>query len=146
MRVVVGLLVWSLVEISLYVVVGGAIGLWATLFVVIGSAVIGVSILSRLGKSGFGELRQVRGGLAQGAHKGLMALGAILLILPGFLTDAMGAALMVPFVRTMVMRAILHFGRSIIVTATPARDDVIEAQAIEETPGKRPMPSGWTKP
>jgi UPF0716 protein FxsA len=43
------LLAWPLIEIALFVTIGGAIGLWLTLLVVIGTGFLGVALLQRQG-------------------------------------------------------------------------------------------------
>ena len=141
MRVILGLVLWSMAEISAFVVVGGWIGLAATLVVVIGSAVAGVMILQRLGQHGLRDLRQVRGGMAPGAHAGLTVVGAIFLILPGFLTDVLGLLLMIPFVRLWLMGRLMKLGGRL----RAASDDVIEAEVIEVKPDALREPSGWTR-
>ena len=78
-------LVLPLVEIALFVVVGGWIGLWSTLAVVIGSGILGVTLLRRMGAPSLGV---VRGDLLSPlAERALLAVAAMLLILPGFLAD-----------------------------------------------------------
>ena len=80
------------------------------------------------------------------AHSGLIALGAVLLILPGFLTDMIGLALLVPPLRMVVIARIGSRLRTASVRQTYARpqDDVIEAVVIEQK--RDGEPSGWTKP
>lgn len=96
------ILAWPLLEIGLFVVVGGWLGLWATLAWVILSAFLGIGLIRGLG---MGALREVRGGgglsaLQPMAHSALIMLSGMLLILPGFFTDFLGLVLLVPPVRT----------------------------------------------
>lgn len=92
-----------LIEIGLFIQVGGAIGLWATLFVVVATAVAGTSLLRH---QGLGALARVQQSLDRGeaplepVFDGfcLLAAGALLLT-PGFFTDAVGFALFVPALR-----------------------------------------------
>ena len=86
------ILAWPLLEIGLFVVVGGWLGLWATLAWVVLSAVLGVGLIRW---QGMGALREVRGGawlqaLQPMAHGALIMLSGMLLILPGFFTDFLG--------------------------------------------------------
>jgi len=105
MRVFALILAWPLLEIGLFVVVGGWLGLWATLAWVVLSAMLGIGLIRGLG---MGALREVRGGggleaLQPMAHGALIMLSGMLLILPGFFTDFLGLLLLLPFVRTALI-------------------------------------------
>ncbi len=147
MRVLTGLIAWSLVEIALFVIVGSWVGVLGTLAIVLGSGVAGVMILRQQGVQLGQALRQNMGaGRLPVAHSGLVALGAVLLILPGFLTDMIGLALMVPPIRAVIIARIGSRLRTATVHQTYARpqDDVIDAVVIEQR--RDGEPSGWTKP
>lgn len=95
-----------LVEISLFVVVGGWIGLWPTLAIVIGTAFLGVWLLRQEGERARIDLRaSLNAGrnpaalLAGGAFR---VVAAFLLILPGFLTDMLGLLLLLPPVQHLI--------------------------------------------
>ncbi len=98
------ILVVPLVEIALYVLIGRVIGVWLTLAWVVLSAAIGVYILKRASR--FGTISFDRGMQALGhplsplARRVMQILAAILLILPGFLTDTLGLLLLLPPVQT----------------------------------------------
>lgn len=143
MRVILGLLVWSLVEIGLFVWIGGAIGVWATWGVVLGSGVLGVAVIrgQSLPRQVQGRLQDLAGPLAHGS---LRALAGFLLILPGFLTDFIGLCLLVPAVRNVVIDRL----RSRLTQwfPQPQADDVIDGQAVEIMADRLEKPSGWTKP
>ena len=97
-----------IIEIALFIQVGGLIGLWPTLAIVVVTAVAGTWLvrtqgrlaLARLAQS-FNELRDPTEPLAHGA---MILLAGVLLLTPGFFTDAVGLALMVPKVRTWVLK------------------------------------------
>jgi len=147
MRVLLGLIAWSLVEIALFVTVGSWVGVLGTLAIVLGSGVAGVWVLRRQGVQLGQALRQNMGaGRDPVAHSGLIALGAVLLILPGFLTDMIGLAMLVPMVRAVIIARIGSRLRTATVHQTYARpqDDVIDAVVIEQK--REGEPSGWTKP
>ena len=147
MRVLMGLVAWSLVEIALFVTVGSWVGVLGTLAIVLGSGVAGVMILRQQGVQLGQALRQNMGaGREPVAHSGLVALGAVLLILPGFLTDMIGLVLLVPPIRAVIIARIGSRLRTATVHQTYARpqDDVIDAVVIEQR--RDGEPSGWTKP
>lgn len=139
-------LVLPLVEIALFVVVGGRIGLWPTLAVVIGSGILGVGILQRMGGVG-SSLTVVRGDLLSPlAERTLLAVAALLLILPGFLTDTLGLVLLLPFVRRLI---VAQLGLRVRQAGGGRRADetVIDGEFYEIEPETREVrpPSGWTR-
>lgn len=149
MRVILGLLLWSLIEIGLFATVGGAIGLFATWAVVIGTGFLGLAILRGAGPKRMVGVRTVDlgGPLARGILRGL---AGVLLMLPGFLTDAIGLLLLIPAVQGAVLA---HLKRRFAGKFTVSRgfggahrDDPIEGEAIEIEPERLEKPSGWTKP
>jgi UPF0716 protein FxsA len=157
------LLALPVVEIALFIVVGGRIGVLATVGLVIlaafaGLAVIrtqGISTLSRLDR----EVRQGRdpvGPLADGA---LRLIAGLLLFIPGFLTDAAGLLLLVPGVRRALIRRgaarmtvqATAFARSRRPGGGPppeiidAEYEVIDDDVPPGSDGPRPDGSGWTR-
>ncbi|MEZ5798648.1 MAG: FxsA family protein [Paracoccaceae bacterium] len=144
MRVLMALLAWPLVEIGLFVVIGGWIGLWATLAWVVLSAVLGVLVLRIQAarqaialRSGLSGLRDPAR-LAAGGMLGM--LGGVLLILPGFLTDAVGALLLLPPVQALIGRFV---AARVVVVRQGSAGDVIDGDFTEVSP--RQGPSGWTR-
>lgn len=100
-----------LVEIAAFVEVGGRLGLWPTLAVVVATAVAGSALLRG---QGLRVWRRFRGGLGRGelpvaeALDGLCLLvSGVLLVTPGFFTDLAGFALLAPPLRRAVARALL---------------------------------------
>ncbi len=143
MRVIGGLLVWTVAEISAFVVVGGWIGLFGVLALVLGTGVAGVMVLRWQGVRLAGAMQRPQAMRAAG-EAGLVVFGAVLLILPGLLTDLLGLALMVPGVRRWVVARIA--ARTVVTRIYDAATDVVEATAVEVEPGALRPPSGWTKP
>lgn len=145
-----------LIEIALFIQVGGLIGLWPTLGIVVLTAILGtwlvrsqgMSELNRL-RSSFQDLRDPTEPLAHGA---MILISGALLLTPGFFTDSVGFALLVPSVR----RAILRYMRSRIRVETfeygtprePSNPDIIDGDYEDITPPPRKPthePSGWTR-
>ncbi len=154
---IIGLLGLPLVEIALFVVVGGAIGLWPTLGLVVLAAVAGVALI-RL--HGFQALAGMRRSIEAGedpvgplAHGALVVLAGLLLIVPGFFTDALGIALLLPPVRRFV---IARIGARVSVRMQgragprrPAGQETIdgEFEYLDDTPPPGPPGrSGWIQP
>jgi UPF0716 protein FxsA len=103
MRLFLILLIVPIIEIALFIEVGGMIGTWPTIAIVVLTAIIGTVMLRQ---QGLAALRGVQSRLAAGENPGrLLADGAMilvagaLLVTPGFFTDAVGFVLLVPAVR-----------------------------------------------
>lgn len=117
------LLVVPLIEIFLFIQVGGEIGAWPTIGIVILTAVVGTVMLRR---QGLAALRGVQSRLAAGEDPGrLLADGAmilvagVLLLTPGFLTDTIGLLLLVPAVRAWLWRRLAP--RLVVMTVQTRR-------------------------
>lgn len=99
-----------LAEIAVFIEVGDQIGLGPTLALIVLTAIIGATMLRY---QGFAVLRRAQRQLDQGAvpvrevFEGLCLLVAgALLLTPGFITDALGALLLVPPVRHVLYRQV----------------------------------------
>ncbi len=104
-------LVLPLVEISLFVAIGGQLGVGWTILEVLGTGIVGLVLLRRLGIESF---RRTQKALRDGENllfgmldTTFLAAGGVLLIVPGFFTDAVGLLLMVPLLRGLVIRRML---------------------------------------
>lgn len=99
----IGFVVLAIVEIVVFILIAKAIGLlWAILIALVTSA-IGLWLLRREGARGWRRFRTaVNDGRPPGREgvDGVVGLlGALLLLTPGFLTDAVGLLLLAPPVR-----------------------------------------------
>jgi UPF0716 protein FxsA len=106
-----------IIEIALFIQVGGLIGLWPTLALVLLSAVAGTAVMRSQGahawmevQRSFAELRDPSRPLAHGA---MILFAGMLLLTPGFFTDTCGLLLLIPPVRDRVIR---YVSRRIQVT------------------------------
>ena len=141
-----------LIEIALFVIVGRWIGVGATLGLVVLAAVAGSMILRNRGLAAAQGLRRFNG-LQPIAGEALIAVAAVLLILPGFLTDIVALALLTPPLRRALIAAVA--ARVTVQSADFGRrpdDQVIDGEFIDlDTPsqdqGQRPPigKSGWTR-
>lgn len=97
------LTVLPLLEIALLVMFGQWAGVWLTLAVVIGTAVLGVGVLQRQGLTMMLRTQEamMRGEPPVGAMMdgAMTVMAGILLIMPGLITDTIGFLLLIPPVR-----------------------------------------------
>ncbi|SEO10475.1 UPF0716 protein FxsA [Salinihabitans flavidus] len=155
-------LIVPLVEIALFIQVGGAIGLWPTLAVVVVTAIVGTWMVRNQGALALNKLRRSLNELDDPteplAHGAMILVSGALLLTPGFFTDAIGFALLIPPVRLAVLAYLrkrvrverFNMGRGSHPSDTPrgpAADDVIEGQYTEVDTKKKPThsPSEWTR-
>ena len=98
-----------LIEIATFIQVGDRIGLWATLAVVILTAILGTFLLRRQGMDTIrrAQMNLERGDmpLAQIFDGVFLLIAGVLLLTPGFVTDGVGFLLFIPQVRA----ALRHF-------------------------------------
>ncbi len=99
-----GILIVPVIEIGLFYVVGQWIGVWPTVVLVVFTTVLGTRIVFRQGRDTWLALNaQIASGESPSASlvDGAMILAAgVLLLIPGFFTDAIGFALLIPVIRS----------------------------------------------
>ncbi len=149
-----------MIEIALFIQVGGLIGVWWTLLIVLVTAITGSYLVRNQGlreianlQRSFSELDDPTEPLANGA---MILFAGALLLTPGFFTDVVGLALLVPAVR----RAAFVWAKSKVKVQSftmgaenrapdqpPRGDRVIDGDFEDVTPQKkRPEgPSEWTR-
>ena len=92
-----------LIEIALFIQVGGWIGLWPTLLIVVLTAIAGTYLVRSQGGQAMNQMRrsfdELRDPTEPLAHGAMILFSGALLLTPGFFTDAVGFALLVPPVR-----------------------------------------------
>ena len=98
------------IEIALFIQVGGAIGMWPTLGIVVLTAFLGTWLVRTQGRMAMSQLRSSFSDLNDPteplAHGAMILVAGALLLTPGFFTDAVGFALLMPPVRVAVFRYI----------------------------------------
>jgi UPF0716 protein FxsA len=110
------LVLWPLAELFVIVKLSEAIGfLWVLLLLII-SWPIGWRLIRHQGRA---ALRRLRDALGAGqaptsavVNGALVLMGAVLLLVPGFITDAIGLLLLLPPTRALARRAVLANHRS----------------------------------
>jgi UPF0716 protein FxsA len=132
--------------LELYVileVVGPALGAPLTILLLAADSIIGALLFKSQGRSVW---RRFNSALSEGRvpHREvidgvLVIFGGAFLITPGFLSDIVGALLLVPPTRSLVRRFVVRrLGRRLVVSA-PGRSYDVEGSAREydDAPGRR---------
>jgi len=98
------------IEIYLMIKVGGVIGALNTIFLIFFTAVTGIYFAKLEGlnaiRSGFGQLVKNEIPIYEIISGATLAFAALLLIIPGFLTDLIGFLLIVPITRKIFIKII----------------------------------------
>jgi len=121
------LLAWPAIEIFVLIEVGDAIGWLLAVVVLLGTSVLGAQLLRIQGRSAIERVSLAvseHRAPARAAIDGLLGfLGSVLLVIPGFVTDALGALLLLPPARALTRRWLSrHYaGRAMRFVATTGR-------------------------
>ena len=99
-----------LIEIYLMIKVGGVIGAFNTIFLIFFTAATGIYFARLAGlstlKSGFNQLIKNEIPVYEIISGAALAFAALLLIIPGFLTDIIGFLLIIPITRKIFIKSI----------------------------------------
>lgn len=152
-------LLLPIVEIALFIQVGGAIGVLPTLSLVFLAVVAGVALIRQQGLNTLDQLsRDLENGRSDGdrlANAALKVVAGILLIIPGFFTDALALLLLLPPVRTLLIRwgaSKVTVRAAGVVRRRPQQawaepiDAEYEILDDEGIVSRQHPPSGWTRP
>ncbi|MAB01663.1 MAG: FxsA [Rhodobacteraceae bacterium] len=94
-----------IVEIALFIEIGALLGLWPTIMIVILTAIIGTRLVKSQGLNAVKNIQNsiiigqnITDSLINGA---LILTAGLLLLTPGFFTDAVGISLLIPQTRAL---------------------------------------------
>jgi UPF0716 protein FxsA len=144
MPVLLVLLAATIVELTVLVVVGHAIGVLATIGLLILASLVGAALLRREGARTLGAfveaLRARKPPHRELLDGMLIAAAGMLILLPGFVSDILGLLLLLPPTRALIRRRILRSA----ARRTPVRfvpGAVVEGAVVDEPPAPH-SPSG----
>jgi UPF0716 protein FxsA len=135
MWIILGIVAILLIEVALFVILGGAIGLWLTLAWVLLTAFIGFALLKGVAMMGAHQLtagvrQNMRDPTSPIAHRVLAGIAGLLLLLPGFFTDALGLLLLLPPVRRVLIRFV---AARVTAASVVARSEVLDGEWLDVT-------------
>jgi UPF0716 protein FxsA len=112
-RIAIGLLVLPVAELVAFLLVAWAIGFFPAIGLMLLTSLAGVLVLRHTGR---GQIARFRAALrertttewATGAGGLMVVLGGILLLLPGFVTDLLGAGLLIAPLRRRLVTALVR--------------------------------------
>jgi len=149
-----------IIEIGLFIQVGGFLGLWPTLAIVILTALVGTTLMRA---QGMAALKKLQTNIESGgnpadpiANGAFILIAGLLLLTPGFFTDTLGLLLLIPPVRQVLIRNVaarLKSGATVYASGFKggtqyASDAVVEGEfeVAEDNVNGKPGNSGWTRP
>ncbi len=154
MWLLAALILVPLIEIGLFIEIGGALGLWPTLALILVTAALGAGLMRAQGFAAMMRMRDAmdrgedpRGPLAEGA---MILFAGALMLTPGFFTDALGLLFLLPPVRHAVIawagprlaaRSAAHRAGGAARREAPIS---AEYEVIDEAEPRGE--SGWTRP
>ena len=116
-----------LIEIYLFIQIGGQIGAFNTILIILLTAVIGIYFVRLQGlstlRSGVTQLYRNQIPIYEMMSGAALAVAALLLIIPGFATDVLGFLLILPFTRNLIFK---YLGKK--YTKEEVKDDLIEGE------------------
>lgn len=163
MWIILILVAVPIIEIALFIELGGWVGLWPTIALIIVTAILG-GLLLRM--QGFAAMQKLQSSVAEGgdprgplAHGVMILIAGLLMLTPGFFTDAVGFLLLLPPVRSGL---IAWLGPKLAARATfvgpgmqhgqdrPRPDQPIDAEYVDldvdDDPNRPRGNSGWSRP
>ena len=116
-----------LIEIYLFIHIGGQIGAFNTILIIMLTAVIGIYFVRMQGlstlRSGVSQLYKNQIPVYELISGAALALAAVFLIIPGFATDTIGFFLILPFTRNLIFKYLRKK-----YTTKKVKDDLIEGE------------------
>ena len=120
-------------EIFLMISIGGKIGALNTILLIFMTAVVGIYFAKLQGintmRSGFLNLYQNKIPIYEIMTGASIAIGALLLIIPGFITDTLGFVLLIPFTRKFLINLFVNKQK---FSTRQKRTDTLDGEIIEK--------------
>lgn len=133
-------ILFPMLELAVLIKVGSSIGVLATLLLVVASALIGGFILRIAGPATAWRARErLLSGEApeQEMFDGvLLALGGFLILLPGFISDALGLLCLLPFTRHLLYRRLIRSASRRAGQASQAGQNGADAPRVQIIEGE----------
>jgi UPF0716 protein FxsA len=137
LRMVLGLL--ALAELVVFVLVAGWIGVGWTILAILATSALGAALLGRQGTKALQDVRERartrRPAGRELGNAGLVAIGGLLMLLPGFVTDLVGLLCLLPGTRDVIRALLLRtvYSRLPDRMRGPVRVDSTRTEYIDST-------------
>jgi UPF0716 protein FxsA len=125
-------------ELAIIIQVGGAIGVWPTIAILIVDSLLGAALMRSQGRAVWRRfnvaVQSARPPATEVIDGGLVIFGGALLLAPGFLTDILGLLLMLPPTRAVIRSLLVRRFAMRMVASVASRGGVRPGPG----PGRRP--------
>ena len=129
--ILISIIAIPIIEILLFIKIGENIGAINTILLIIFTAIVGVYFARIQGirtiKSGFINIYQNKLPIYEILSGASIAIAAVLLITPGFFTDAIGFLLLIPITRKILLSPIMKKSKN-----QTKNEEIIEAEIIDD--------------
>ncbi|WP_422373996.1 FxsA family protein [Roseibium sp.] len=148
--IIAAILLLPLIEIAVFIWIGGLIGVLPTILLTVVTAVAGTIMLRQQGLSLLMRMQQeLDAGRSPGnevMQGAMIVLASIFLLIPGFVTDAIGLLLFIPPVREALARFIISKSNVVIVEGGQGvrrpKEGVVDLDAEDWSEKKDPASEG----
>ena len=128
---------FPILEIALMIKIGKSVGILNTILLIFFTAIVGIYYARIEGlntiKSGMVNMYQNKLPFYEMISGASIALAAVLLILPGFISDAIGFLLLFPFTRKIILG---FWFKNNYKTKNNKDEEIIDAEIVEEKKDK----------
>lgn len=159
MWLVLTFLLLPIIEIALFIQVGGLIGVLPTISLVLLAVIVGIALVRQQGLNTLDQLNaDLQNGRGDGdrlAHGALKVAAGFLFIAPGFFTDAIALLLLIPPLRSLLIRwgaskvtvraagAVRRKPQQAWAEPIDAEYEILDDEGLVK---RHQPPSGWTRP
>tara|TARA_Y100000996_G_scaffold299824_1_gene237601 strand:- start:862 stop:1287 length:426 start_codon:yes stop_codon:yes gene_type:complete len=124
-------------EIIVLIKIGAHIGALNTVLLIFTTAIIGIYFARLQGlstlRAGFKNIYENRTPIYELFSGASIAIAAVLLIIPGFLTDVLGFTLLIPLTRNLIIKMVIKKNN---IKKDQDNNDVIDGEVIEKEKDK----------
>ena len=135
--IIIGL---PILEITLMIQIGQQIGAFNTILIIFFTATVGIYYAKNEGintiKSGMTSLYKNQIPIYEMLSGASIAIAAVLLILPGFISDVIGFMLLVPFTRKIIINFWL---KNKYQTRVKKNEEILDADIVEDEKDKNEL-------
>ena len=107
-----------IIEVILFITIGKYIGLWNTILIIIITGIIGAILVKRQGistlKKGLEEIKSNKIPMLPMIEGIAIVIAGAFLLTPGFLTDTLGAILLIPPLRLKIVEFVIEYLKKVL--------------------------------